>query len=81
MNLPPIDDALKRDAIEALSRTLEDRRRAGVIADGTRPSPWTDNAQTVGWCRDLMERWPKDGLRTEMAGLLAHFGYPEYLDA
>ena len=78
MSLPPIDEPLKRDAIAVLRETLRQRRQAGVIADGTRPTEWTDNAQTVGWCRDLMERWPPDALRTEMTELLAHFGYPEY---
>ena len=77
-SLPPITETLKRDALETLSRTLQARQDSGV-EDGTRPVDWSDDAQTVGWCRDLMERWPKDQLRLQMAGLLSRMGYPEYL--
>ena len=77
--LPPIGEALQRDGIAALQRRLDERRNASV-EDGTMPREWSDEAQTVGWCRDLMERWPEGGLRRKMAELLFHFGYTEYWD-
>ena len=76
--MPPIDDALQHDAVQTLSRTLTLRRNAGV-EDGTRPTDWSDDAQTVGWCRDLMGRWPEGKRRMQMALMLAQVGYPDYL--
>ena len=77
--LPPIGESLKHDALDALRRRLHERRQVG-IEDGTKPIEYSDHAQTVGWARDLMERWPKDALRKQAAELLAYFGYHQYMD-
>ena len=75
-DLPSITDDLERDALRALGRRLAERLAEGR-ADRSRPERWSDEAQTVGWCLDLLERWPTGRLRTEMVRLLGSFGYDE----
>ena len=68
-----ITDEVKSDALRALGARLDERHEQGVRW-GTSPREWSDEAQTVGWCRDLLERWPQDWRRVQMTALLAGFG-------
>lgn len=72
--MTPISDDLKHDALRAMRQRADERHSEG-IAWGVKPYAWSDEAQTVGWCRGLLLRWPQDKLRDEMTELLAGFGY------
>ena len=68
-----IETDLKCDALRALQARLDARREKG-IRHGVPAEEWSDEAQTVGWCRDLLLRWPEDALRRQMVSRLACFG-------